>query len=332
VNYDFSERELAVIIAHDPDPFARWEAAQRLSQDAILAQLAALQGGQPMALPESLVDAVRGLLVDEAADPALIAESLVFPDEDYLAEQLPTVDVDGLHAARNFIRQALADALAPEFRQAYERFNDGQPYDKAPAAMARRALKNAALSFLALTEAGQALAQAQLSSSDNMTDTLAAMRALVLNELPGAADALAAFEAQWSGDALVMDKWFVMQAVTPGHKTVERVLALMEHPEFSLLNPNKVRAVVGAFAMLNPTGFHAPDGRGYRFVADQVISLNATNPQMAARMVSSFNRWPRYDAGRRSLMRAELERIAAVDDLSPDVFEIVSNALKLAAP
>ena len=331
VNYDFSEGELAVLIAHDPDPFARWEAAQRLSQDAILSQLAALRNGRSMALPEALVDAVRGLLVDEGADPALIAESLVLPDEDYLAEQLPTVDVDGLHAARNFIRQALAEALAPEFRQAYERFNDGQPYDKAPAAMAKRALKNAALSFLALTEAGSALAQAQLSSSDNMTDTLAAMRALVLNELPGAADALAAFEARWSGDALVMDKWFVMQAVTPGHDTVERVLSLMEHPEFSLLNPNKVRAVVGAFAMLNPTGFHAPDGRGYRFVADQVISLNATNPQMAARMVSSFNRWPRYDAARRSLMRAELERIAAVDDLSPDVFEIVSNALKLPA-
>ncbi len=332
VIYDFSEQELAVIIAHDPDPFARWEAAQRLGQDAILSQLEARQSDQPMAVPDALVEAFRGLLADEGADPALIAESLALPDEDYLAEQMDTVDVDGLHEARNFIRRGLAEALESELKGAYERFNHGQPYDKAPVAMAERALKNAALSFLALTESGPSLAQAQLASSDNMTDTLAAMRALVLNGLPGAQDALAAFEARWSGDALVMDKWFVMQAIKPGHETVERVMALMDHPEFSLLNPNKVRAVVGAFAMLNPTGFHAPDGRGYRFVADQVISLNGTNPQMAARMVSSFNRWPRYDQGRRTLMRSQLERIAAVDDLSPDVFEIVSNALKLQAP
>ena len=329
VDYDFSEQELATIIAHDPDPFARWEAAQRLGQGAILAQFDAHRAGRSMALPRVLVEAFRGLLVDVDADPALIAESLALPGEDYLAEQLTTVDVDGLHAARNFVRRGLADALAPEFQDAYQRFNDGRPYDKAPVAMAQRALKNAALSYLALTDAGPALAQAQLSTSDNMTDTLAAMRALVLNDLPGAQDALAAFEKRWSGDALVMDKWFVMQAVSPHHETVERVRALMEHPEFSLLNPNKVRALVGAFAMLNPTGFHEPRGRGYRFLADQVIILNATNPQMAARMVSSFNRWPRYDRERRALMRAELERIAAVDDLSPDVFEIVSNALKL---
>jgi aminopeptidase N len=143
VNYRFSEQELAVIIAHDPDPFARWEAAQRLSQDAILSQLRALQDGHPMELSEALVHAFRGLLVDETADPALIAESLALPEEDYLAEQLETVDVDGLHEARSFVRRALAQALKPEFQRAYDRFNDGRPYDKAPAAMAKRALKNA---------------------------------------------------------------------------------------------------------------------------------------------------------------------------------------------
>ncbi|MEE4173599.1 MAG: aminopeptidase N [Xanthomonadales bacterium] len=329
VIHDPDEAQLATLIAHDPDPFARWEAAQRLGQDAILAQLKVRQAGGAMALPQALVEAFRGLLTDESADPALIAESLALPDEDYLAEQLEPVDVDGLHAARTFIRRGLAKALAPEFRRVYDRFNDGRRYDKAPSAMADRALKNAALSYLALTEAGPELAQAQLDASDNMTDSLAAMRALVLNDLPGAADALAAFEKRWAGDALVMDKWFVMQAITPGHDTVSQVRKLMEHPEFSLLNPNKVRALIGAFAMLNPTGFHAPDGSGYRFLADQVLRLNGTNPQIAARMVSSFNRWPRYDSGRRALMRKELERIAADDDLSPDVFEIVSNALKL---
>ncbi len=267
-----------------------------------------------------------------SADPALVAESLALPDEAYRAEQMDVVDVDGLHAAREFVRRPLAETLQTELRGAYDRFDDGRPYDKAPPAMAGRALKNAALSYLALAPGGAELAAAQLESSDNMTDTLAALRALVLNGLPGAADALAAFEARWTGDALVMDKWFVMQAIKPGHDTVEKVTELTSHPEFSLRNPNKVRALVGAFAMLNPTGFHAPDGRGYRFVADKVIALNATNPQIAARMVTAFNRWPRYDAGRRALMRAELERVAAVEGLSTDVYEIVSNALKLKSP
>jgi len=332
VNYEYDEAELAVLIAHDPDPFARWEAAQRLSQAAILAQVARHGNGEAMELPPALVTAFRGLLDDRQADPALIAESLALPDEDYLAEQMDTVAVDGIHAAREFVRAGLAEALEDGFRAIHDRLSDGAPYDKAPEAMARRALKNAALAFLALVPAGAELARRQLEESDNMTDALAAMRALVLNGLPGAKEALAAFEKRWRGDALVMDKWFVMQAVKPGHQTVDRVIELMAHPEFSLRNPNKVRALIGAFAMLNPTGFHAPDGRGYRFLADRVIELDRANPQMAARMVSSFNRWPRFDSGRRALMRAELDRIAAVDGLSTDVYEIVSNALKLEAP
>ncbi len=330
VRYAYSDEELITLIASDPDPFSRWEAAQRLSQAAILEQVARRARGEGMTPSPALARAFKGLLEDRAVDPALIAESLALPDEDYLAEQMDVVDVDGIHEAREFVRRGLARALKAEFLAEYRRFDDGRPYDKAPDAMAGRALKNAALAYLALTEDGAALAQAQLEASDNMTDSLAAMRALVINGLPGADEALAAFETRWHGDALVMDKWFVMQAVKPGHDTVERVIELMAHPEFSLLNPNKVRALVGAFAMLNPTGFHAPDGRGYRFLADRVIDLNARNPQMAARMVSSFNRWPRYDAERRALMRAELERIADQDGLSTDVFEIVSNALKLA--
>ncbi len=331
VHYDFSADALAVLIASDPDPFTRWEAAQRLSQAAILEQVGRFGRSEAMELSEPLVRAFRGLLNDDSADPALVAESLALPDEDYLAEQSGRVDVDAIHSAREFVRRRLALALEQEFMKAYQRFDDGRDYDKAPQAMAGRALKGVALSYLALTPAGASLARRQLAASDNMTDSLAAMRALVLNDLPGASEALADFEARWQGDALVMDKWFVMQAVKPGHATVKQVKTLTGHPEFSLRNPNKVRALIGAFAMLNPTGFHAPDGSGYRFVADQVISLNATNPQVAARLVSAFNRWPRYDESRRAMMRAELERIAAVDGLSTDVFEIVSHALKLSA-
>jgi aminopeptidase N len=160
-----------------------------------------------------------------------------------------------------------------------------------------------------------------------MTDTLAAIRSLVLEGSAEAGPALESFEARWIDDALVMDKWFALQAMKPGDQTVSEVRALMEHPAFSITNPNKVRALIGAFAMMNPTGFHASDGSGYRYHADQVIALDAINPQIASRMASAFNRWKRYDLVRQELMKTELRKIAEVDGLSPDVSEIVTRAL-----
>jgi aminopeptidase N len=194
--------------------------------------------------------------------------------------------------------------------------------------MARRALKNTCLSYLVETAAGESMAVAQLRSSDNMTDTLAAIRGLVMMDSPKAESALSDFESQWRSDALVMDKWFIMQAIKPGADTVNKVRELMQHPAFSIQNPNKVRSLIGVFSMLNPTGFHAADGSGYVFHADRVIELDKLNPQMAARMASAFNRWKRYDDGRKALMKAQLQRIAAVDKLSGDVSEIVNNALR----
>jgi aminopeptidase N len=328
VRYGYTPAELAVLIAHDSDPFARWEAAQRLCQDCILEQVRKASEGGAMRLADELVDAFSGLLDDRDADPALLAEAMVPPTEEYLAEQMDMVDVDGIHAARRFVKAGLAGALSARFRQRYDELNDGAAYDKSPAAVARRSLKNVCLSYLAETGAGEALLRGQLESSDNMTDTLAAIRSMVFTDAPGAEAVLAEFETRWKDDALVMDKWFGMQASKPGHDSVERVARLMQHPAFSIRNPNKVRSLIGVFAMLNPTGFHVPDGSGYRFHADRVIELNAINPQVAARMASAFNRWKRYDPGRRARMRAELERIAAVAGLSPDVFEIVSSALK----
>jgi aminopeptidase N len=328
VKYRYAPAELAVLIAHDTDPYARWEAAQRLSQDCILERVAGVAAGKTMELPGELADAFGGLLDDRDADPALLAEALVLPTEEYLAEQMDMVDVDGIHAARRFVKAGLAGALSERFRQRYAELDDGQAYAKSPAAIARRSLKNVCLSYLAETDAGEALLRAQLEASDNMTDTLAAIRGMVFTDAAAADAALAQFEARWKDDPLVMDKWFGMQASKPGHDTVDRVRQLMEHPAFSIKNPNKVRSLIGVFAMLNPTGFHAPDGSGYQFLADRVIDLNAINPQVAARMVSAFNRWKRYDPGRRERLRRQLERIAAVEGLSPDVFEIVSNALK----
>ncbi len=328
VVFDYTPAELATLIAHDPDPYARWEAAQRLSQDTILTQVHRSADGSDMELAEDLVSAFRGLLHDQRADPALVAEAMMLPDEDYLAEQVDVVDPDGIHEARRFIRKGLAGALEDLFDQRYREAASGEAYDKSPASMARRSLRNTCLAYLAETPQGGALCQAQLEVSDNMTDTLAALGSLVRTRHPSAEGALAAFEQQWKDDALVMDKWFAMQAAQPGHDTVVRVRELMGHPAFSMRNPNKVRSLVGAFAMANPTGFHAPDGSGYQFLAERVLELNSLNPQVAARMVSAFNRWKRFDPARQALMREALERIASQPGLSPDVAEIVSNALK----
>ncbi len=328
VFFDFSAEQLATLIAHDSDAFVRWDAAQRMAENAILEQCRLFSQSMEMTLDSSLVRAFRGILSDREADPALLAEAMILPDEDYLAEQMEVVDVDGIHAARNFIKKELAAELAPLFNERFAELNDGQPHQKSAVSMSRRSFKNVCLSYLLETRAGESLAIAQLESSDNMTDTLAAIKGLVLMDSPMAGTALAEFESRWKEDSLVMDKWFIMQAIKPGDDTVNTVRALMKHPAFSIQNPNKVRSLIGVFAMLNPTGFHASDGSGYAFHADRVIELDKLNPQIAARMATAFNRWKRYDEGRKTLMKSELQRIAAVDNLSGDVSEIVNNALR----
>ena len=246
---------------------------------------------------------------------------------DTVAELVETVDVDGIHAARRFVKATLAERLADRFSARYRELASRGPYEKSPPAMARRSLRNACLSYLLETPAGEALAVAQLAASDNMTDTLAALGGMVLAGASAAPAALAEFESAWRDDPLVMDKWFAIQASAPGAATVGRVAELMQHPAFSLRNPNKVRAVLGAFAMSNPTAFHAADGSGYRLLADRVIELDALNPQIAARMVSAFNPWTRYDENRRRRAKGELQRMAAAPGLSGEVAEIVGNAL-----
>ncbi len=332
LHYSYSVSDLTVLMAHDSDAFVRWEAAQLLAQGEILGN----QLGQPqteeLQLDQGLVEAFRTLLQDRHTDPALLAEAMILPGEEYLGEQMAEVDVDGIHAARRYVKRCLADTLRPLFMSRYKELNDAAPYDNSSASMARRSLKNVCLSYLLETEDGADLAQAQLSSSDNMTDSLAALLGLVWSGAAAAGPALEEFEQRWRNDALVMDKWFVIQATKPDPDTVRIVRSLLDHHAFSINNPNKVRSLIGAFAMANPTGFHVVDGSGYSFHADQVIALDALNPQVAARMAAAFNPWNRYDKSRRSLMKAELERISTVDGLSPDVFEIVSTALGMEKP
>ncbi len=328
VSYDYSPNQLAILIEHDTDAFVRWDAAQRMAENAILEQCRRHAEGLELQLDAGLVKAFRGVLSDRQDDLALLAEAITLPDEDCLAEHMKVVDVDGIHAARQFVRRALATELESYFSARYTELNDGAVYQKSSPAMARRSLKNTCLSYLLETSGGEALATAQLASSDNMTDTLAAIRGLIFIDSPQATGALQEFEEKWGGDTLVMDKWFIMQAIKPGRQTVNKVRELMLHPAFSIKNPNKVRALIGVFSALNPTGFHAADGSGYSFHADRVIELDSINPQMAARMAAAFNRRKRYDEGRQTLMKAELQRISELAALSGDVTEIVKNALR----
>jgi len=327
LHYDYTDFDLVVLMTHDPDAFVRWEAAQVLAQSEIMRNRQRLEDGLEVRLKPDLVEAFAFMLGDTGSDPALLAQAMTLPAEDYLAEQMPVVDVDGLHNARQLVKRALASALKQPFENTYRALNEGGAYDHAARSVARRSLKNLCLSYLSELPSGRGLAELQLEKSTNMTDTLTALGALVYSDAESADAAMAAFAARWLTDSLVMDKWFALHATRPGAATVDRVVALMDNPAFSLTNPNKVRALLGAFAMGNPTGFHAVSGAGYRFIADRVIELNHLNPQAAARLVVAFNRWKRYDSGRQALMRAELQRIAATDQLSSDVAEIVGNAL-----
>ena len=329
LEYEYSDEDLALLMAHDSNAFVRWEAAQLLAQRTILANVQQHARGEEMQVARTLVDAFAALFADRSTDPALVAETVMLPDETWLADQVDEVDVDGIHAARNFVRHALAGELEATLLERYQELAARGPYEKSATAIANRSLRNACLAYLMETTGGSALARRQLADSDNMTDTLAALRVLAWKRDPAAADALNGFADRWQDDALVMDKWFNIQASVPGAGTVGRVRSLLEHPAFSLTNPNKVRALLGVFGVANPTAFHAADGSGYRLLADRIIDLDALNPQVAARLAASFNSWLRYDPQRKALMRKDLERIAARPGLSGDVTEIVGNALAM---
>jgi len=326
-----THEELRFPMAHDTDPFNRWEAGQQLATDLLLSMVEDRQDGEDLELHPVIEKAFRAVLEDESLDPALAAQALSLPGEGYLAELVDLVDPEAIHEARDFMRRSLGTSLRPQFEGAYARNRVGGAYALDPLSIGRRALANLCLSYL-MTQAAQAArrtAWTQFEDADNMTDSLAALGALSGHEVPERPKALAAFAEKWKDDELVMDKWFSIQAWSPLPGTLDEVKRLTEHPAFDLMNPNKVRALISAFAYGNPLAFNSADGAGYRFVADQIIAVGKANPQVAARLAGCFNRWTRFDGDRQLLMRAELERILAEPGLSPNVFEIVSKALEI---
>lgn len=330
IHYPCGRDELAFLFAHDSDEFNRWEAGQRLATGVMLEMIADIGSGRKPQVPEEFMAAFHCALTDKTADPALLALALTLPGEMELAEAMAIADPGAIHTAREVLRKALAARLENEFNAVMAAMQDQGLYSLQPQAIGRRSLKNLCLAYLTLlaeTEI-QKICYEQFVESDNMTDRLAALTCLVYNHLPEWEEALDAFYHRFQDDPLVVDKWFSLQATAPWPETLVKVKSLMGHPAFTIRNPNRVRALVGAFAHGNPAFFHDLSGAGYAFVADRVLELDALNPQVAARMISPFSRWRRYDSDRQQLMRQQLERIQARDSLSSDVGEIVQKSLQ----
>ena len=340
LTYGYSRDELMFLMSHDSDGFNRWEAGQRLAIDVIQEVVGQIQRGDDIEVDTRLIQACENVLNeaidregDEHLDQAMIALMLVLPSEQYLGELADVVDVDAIHAAREAVRGAIAEALKGLFLSVYRLCDVDADYAPEPVDIARRSLKNVALAYLMQPEETDmvSLCMAQFEKSDNMTDTSSALRALVNSSAadagPAREKALVDFYNRWADEALVVDMWFQIQAACSRPGTIGRVRDLMDHEAFTLRNPNRARALIGPFANANPVNFHDRTGAGYRFLADRVIELNGINPQVAARMLGPLTRWRRYDGERASLMKTELERILDEGELSPDVYEIASKSL-----
>lgn len=342
MKFDYTRDELLFLMTHDSDDFNRWNAAQQLSVGVMSELLLDYQGGRALVLDHRVITAFDGILQlsinksqqNVEQDKEMVAQLLSLPSEAYLSELAEEVDVAGIHAVREFVTNSIANTLAPKLKMLYDINATFEPYRADAAGIAKRALKNTCLTYLLCSDGPHYLQQckAQFNGADNMTDVAAALRLLVNCPIaeaePLRAEALRHFYEKWQHEALVVDQWFSIQAASTLPGALDRVRTLMQHSAFSIRNPNKVRALIGAFCGQNPVHFHDITGAGYGFLAEQVLQLNTLNPQIASRLLTPLTRWRKYDATRQQLMRAQLQKIADEKTLSKDVYEVVAKSLK----
>ncbi|WP_446009731.1 aminopeptidase N [Candidatus Electrothrix sp.] len=330
---DLGEEELAFLMAHDSDPFNRWDAGQQLGLRYLLAGIDDWQHGKELTVPAIFHQAFERLLCDKETDPAFLASALTLPSDTWISQQLSVIEPEAVHVTRQAFRLQLSQQHRDVLYENYYRLETEKPYQYSAEEAARRALRNCHLAYLLAPEAEETLSEEllnigkkQYQESDNMTDALAALGAVVNADQAAGDELLADFYDRWQDDPLVVDKWLVLQATCTLPGTLQRVLELMQHPAFSMKNPNKVRSLIGAFCG-NQHQFHAKDGSGYTFLVDCITELDPINHQVAARMVSPLTRWKQYDEHRRDLMKTALEEIAALPGLSRDTGEIVDKSL-----
>ncbi|VTZ49067.1 Aminopeptidase N [Methylocella tundrae] len=329
LDYPASEADLITLIAHDSDSFNRWQAAQTYASRLLLRSVANIRAGGEARHDQGFIDAL-GVVLNKSSDPAYTAQMITLPSEADIARDMgEDVDPDAIHAARDALRQAIGKSLAAGLLSAYARHAENGPYSPDAEAAGRRALRNAALDLYCAGEPveGARLAARQFEAADTMTNEIAALGALAQRAGSLREGALDTFYRRHAAEALVIDKWFALQAMIPETDTLERIQKLMRHAAFSLQNPNRVRSLIGAFATGNQTRFNAPDGSGYDFVAGVVLDLDQKNPQVAARLLAAFKSWRSLEAKRRGLAEAALRRIAAEGALSADVKDIVERSL-----
>ena len=318
----------AALMAHDRDAFNRWEAGQTLATEILIDMAEATKSGGALNADATYLGAIGEVLKDAESDMAFAALMMMPPLESQIAMAKTPADPDAIHAARTALIRAVAAAHGERLQALYERLASPGPYSPDAASAGRRALRNACLRYVTAAddEAAAELAERHYRAATNMTDMIAGLAALTRMISPRRDAALADFHDRFRKDPLVLDKWLGLQASAPAPDTIERVRRLMEHPAFDIKNPNRVRALVGAFSG-NHLRFHAADGAGYHLVAEAVNTLDGINPQIAARLAGAFENWRRYDAHRQGLMRGELEAIAGMKGLSANLFEVATKML-----
>jgi aminopeptidase N len=322
--------DLRFLAAHDCDPFNRWQAVQMLATRLLVDHVTALRAGGMARGDLDFLAALAAIFADPKLEPAFVAQVLIPPGETDIAREIGRdIDPDAIFRARSQMRAAFGAYLAEALFDRYRQLGSSAPYAPDAAGAGRRALRNVCLDLLLAAHEPDAIALAvrQYETADNMTDRLAALAALSQRDVPERAETLADFHARHGRDPLIVDKWLSLQAAIPEAATLDRVKALTTHAAFSFANPNRVRALIGAFAMANQSQFNRADGGGYEFLVDTVLALDPKNPQVAARLLSALKSWRVLEPSRRALAQAALRRVAAAPALSRDVRDITARAL-----
>jgi aminopeptidase N len=330
---DLVDDDLAFLAAHDNDAFNRWQALQTISMRLLLDNVVAFRAGRTLRDDDRLVGAFVATLEDSTLEPAFVALALILPSEGDIAREMgKDIDPDAIFQARTALRMAIGERLGVPLAAVYDRMTVKGRYSPDAESAGRRALRNVALDLLAANGAPGAISRAnqQFRNADNMTDRMAALATLSLHDVSERQSALADFYSHYAGDALVVDKWFSLQATIPHRDTLGHVRTLTNHPAFSLANPNRVRSLIGAFAQGNFTQFNRADGAGYEFIADTVLALDQKNPQVSARLATAFRNWRTMEHGRQTKAEGAVRRMSAASPLSRDLSDILDRAL--AAP
>ncbi len=330
LEYVQSDQELAFLVKNDTDSFVRWESMQTLAMRDIKRNIELYQAKQSQNLSDAFKSAFEEVLLDQKADQALKALTLVLPDLTYIGEQYSQMDVDAIYHVHRWMKAELAALFETRFLEIYQSLAiERKNYEYNSQGIAQRKLKNVCLQYLLQLPQYIGLAEEQYHQGGNMTDVLAALEALSHTDSQARELCLQDFYAKWKDDTLVLDKWFTLQSASHHIHALEHVKELVQHPDFVYTNPNRVRSVLGVFGRLNMLGFHRANGEGYQFLAEQVLKLDEINPQVAARIVAPFTHWQHLDDTRQEKMKSYLQEMLSKDNLSKDVYEIVSKSLNI---